>query len=175
MVVMNLARCAFEAGAWQGADFLEEVSQSLKLACSSLQALALRSSGVERARVAVLPAGLLPAIQTLFPEESLQSDRVRRTLLSLRALFDRHVRSTELRPEHSAPPHPGAAGARLAEQDGLSPESSYTVGWGLYQNSVAPSPVSFQTAPWLQFPAAAAQTDPSWMKRLSRRSDIAES
>ena len=166
--VINLARCATESGPWQIQEFMEEVSTSLQLACSAMEALLARGRGLEHARVSLLPAGLETALRTLLPEEALGGDRVRRTILSLRAMFDRHARACQLRPEHGSPPHPGPAGARLAQSDGRNPEASYAIGWALNLASGVPATTSFQTAPWLQFSAAAAVQDPSWLPRIPK-------
>jgi hypothetical protein len=170
--VINLARCAQEAGPWQTSEFMEDVAESLELACTSLEALLLRGRGTEHARVCLLPAGLDQALAQLLPDEALSGDRARRTILSLRAMFERHIRAAQLRPEHGAPPHPGPAGTRLAQRDGLNPDAGYAMGWALQLDSGVPASTSFQTAPWLQFPAAAAVQDTSWMQRIPKPLDI---
>ncbi len=168
VAVVNLARCAMETGPWQVQEFFDEVNRSLELACGAMESLLGRGRGLEHARVAVLPAGLETALRTLLPEEALGGDRVRRTILSLRAMFDRHMRAAQLRPEHGSPPHPGPAGARLAQCDGRNPEASYAIGWAIHLASGVPASTSFQTAPWLQFSAAAAVQDPSWLPRIPK-------
>lgn len=166
--VINLARCAMETGPWQIQEFMDHLTASLDQACGAMEALLARGRGMEHARVSLLPAGLETALRTLLPEEALGGDRVRRTILSLRALFDRHVRGAQMRPEHGSPPHPGPVGSRLAQCDGRNPEASYAIGWGLNLATGVPATVSFQTAPWLQFSAAAAVQDPSWLPRIPK-------
>jgi hypothetical protein len=168
IAVVNLARCAMETGPWQMQEFMDQVTTSLDLACGTMEALLSRGRGLEHARVVLLPVGLETALRTLLPEEALGGDRIRRTILSLRAMFDRHARAAQLRPEHGSPPHPGPAGARLAQCDGRNPEASYAIGWGLNLATGVPAATSFQTAPWLQFSAAAAVQDLSWLPRIPK-------
>jgi ATP cone domain-containing protein len=173
--VINLAHAALEAGPWQPAVFQNHVAEALELSCRALLALSERAHGSEHPRISLLPCGLEPAMRSLFPDEKLCGDRIRRQVLSLRGLFEKHARNTGMRLEHVSPPHPGSAGLRLAELDGLPPASTYTCGWTLSDQSEVPDGASFDTAPWLQFPGRAALQNRSWLNRLPRQTDAAES
>jgi len=171
--VVNLARAALEAGPLDVVNFQEEVIASLELACRSLVALAKRAGSSEHPKAVLLPGGLSAAMRTLFPDESPQSDRVRRLCLSLRACFENKAADAGLRVEHAAPPHAASIGLRLAELDGLPPERAYSCDWSLRSEDGLPAPSAFDSAPWLEFPAAAAWRQESWLRHLPQRSDLA--
>jgi ATP cone domain-containing protein len=173
--VINLAHAALEAGPWQPVVFQSQVAEALELSCRALLALSERAHGSEHPRISLLPCGLEPAMRSLFPDEKLSGDRIRRQVLSLRGLFEKHARSIGMRLDHVSPPHPGSAGMRLAELDGLPPASTYTCGWTLSTEGGVPDGASFDTAPWLQFPGLAALQNRSWLNRLPRQTDAAES
>lgn len=173
--VINLARAALEAGPWHAPEFQVELQESVDLACRSLQALAQRAGAPERPRVVLLPGGLPTALGTLMPGEAPGSDRMRRTVLSVRALFERGAQDAGLRLEHARPPHPGPTGMRLAELDGLPPERAYACDWSLRTDSGLPMTSAFDAAPWLEFPAAAALQSTQWLRHVPNPSDLAGS
>ncbi|MAW59438.1 MAG: hypothetical protein CMJ94_01240 [Planctomycetes bacterium] len=173
--VVNLARAALEAGSADGPAFREELEEAIDLACRSLQSLARRAGAEEHARVVLLPGGLPTALRTLFPSEQLAGDQVRRTVLGIRTLFERRAHEVGLRLVHTAPPHPGPTGMRLAELDGLPPERAYASDWSQRSADGLPALSAFDTAPWLEFPAAAALQEPTWQRFVPNPSDLAGS
>lgn len=160
--VINLGGPARLAGPGKAEQFLKGVRIQANVASKSLAALASRGLGRDYPRATLLPAGLVPALGHLFPGDSFASDRVRRLLLSLRQAMENGLRGAGLRPTDLAPPHSGTAGIRLSELEGIPPHEAYSCGWGLPVASGLPSPSSFDTAPWLEFPAAVVQDNPTW-------------
>jgi len=160
--VINLGGPARLAGPGKADQFLKGVRNQANLASQALAALASRGLGRDYPRATLLPAGLVPALENLFPGDSYSSDRVRRLLLSLRQAMESGLRGAGLRPTDLAPPHSGTAGIRLSELEGIPPHESYSCGWGLPMANGLPAASSFDTAPWLEFPASGVQNNPVW-------------
>lgn len=163
--VINLATAARMAGPWEELSFQQALADSLEHACQSLAALATRAQADAFPRVAILPAGLELAMEILYPDLSLRQARLRRTLLSLRDLFDRAPRRAGLRPDHFSPPHAEAAGARLADREGCSGTDTLQIGWCWSLESVEMVSLAMDTAPWLELPSAWVHGSP-WASRL---------
>ncbi|MCX8228841.1 MAG: hypothetical protein OTJ44_02710 [Planctomycetota bacterium] len=144
--------------------WIQSVQTASDLAAQSVAALCARGQGCGYPRATLFPVGLSSALQRLFPGDELRSDRVRRQLLSLRHIMEQSLRQAQLRSTPASPPHPGPVGIRLAELEGRPPHQAYSWGWSLPKDSGLPSVTSFDTSPWLEFPAAVAHADSSWIK-----------
>lgn len=158
VAAINLAAAAEAAGAWEEAVFHAAVRESLDVACRALNGLARRADAEARPLVQLLPAGLHAAAERLFPDAGVRAGRWRRYLLALRDAFERAPRRAGLRADHFAPPHPEAAGARLAERCGIEQPPALEIGWSPGCESVEMLSLSVQTAPWLEIPAETVRT-----------------
>jgi hypothetical protein len=163
--VINLAAAARRAGAWEDAAFHQAVSEGLEQASAALAALAARAQADAYPRVALLPAGLTQAMAILHPEAKARNRALRRNLLALRDAFDRVPRRHGLRPDAFSPPQPEAAGARLADREGIADVDALPIGWCFGLESVEMVGLALDTAPWLELPAAAVHTS-TWAARL---------
>lgn len=163
--VVNLAAVARAAGAWEELSFHQGLAESLEHACQALAALATRAQAEAFPRVVLLPAGLELALEILYPDPELRRARLRRTLLSLRDAFDRAPRRAGLRSEHFSPPLAEAAGARLADREGVAGTDALRIGWCWSLESVEMVALALDTAPWLELPSAWVHASP-WASRL---------
>lgn len=166
--VINLAAAARRAGAWQDAAFHQTVAEALEQASAAVAALAARAQADAYPRVALLPAGLTQALEILLPEAEARRRGLRRHLLALRDAFDRVPRRHGLRPDSFSPPQSEAAGARLADREGVEGVDALPIGWCFGLESVEMAGLAFDTAPWLELPAAEVHGAP-WAARLQAR------
>jgi hypothetical protein len=165
VAVINLAAAARQAGAWEELGFHQAVAESLDQATQAIRGLAERAQSGAHPRAAILPAGLETAASMLYPDAAVRAGRMRRFLLDLRDLFDRLPRRAGLRPEPFSPPHPEAAGARLAERAELAGTDALPLGWCWGLESVEMVGLVLDTAPWLELPAARLHASP-WASRF---------
>lgn len=165
VAVINLPVAAAVAGPWEEAMFHAAMRESLDEACRALALLARRADAALLPRVVLLPAGLAAAAAALFPDPALRLGRMRRFLLAVRDAFERAPRKAGLRAEHFAPPHLEAAAARLAERSGAEHAPPPEIGWSAGFGCVEMASLTFDTAPWLELPAAVASEHP-WLRRL---------
>jgi hypothetical protein len=163
--VINLPVLARAAGPWEELSFLQALGDSLEHACQALSTLAMRAQADAFPRVALLPAGLELAMEILYPDPELRRARLRRSLLSLRDLFDRAPRRAGLRTDHFSPPHAEAAGARLADREACAGTDALQIGWCWSLESVEMVSLALDTAPWLELPSAWVHGSP-WAGRL---------
>lgn len=166
--VVNLAPAAVQAGAFALDEFLRHSRERLTSAAEALQVLLQRAGATEGAAVALIPAGLDCALDVLLPDPALRRSRGKRLLLDLRPSFDRAARRAGLRLDDAFPPHPQAAGAHLAQRDGLSLCSAYSCGWWPGGEPAAGLPLALDAAPWLEG-AVEQFAVPSCLERLHGR------
>ncbi len=164
-LVLNLAAAARLAGPWEEGAFLQAVTERVGEAAAAVAALTARAQGEAYPRVALLPAGLVQALDLLYPDPAIRAGWLRRTLLALRDIFDRQPRRAGLRPNPFSPPQPEAAGARLADREAVAGTDALTIGWCCGLESVEMVALAIDTAPWLELPTAWVHASP-WASRL---------
>jgi len=100
-------------------------------------------------------------------------ERIDQLLEALHSAFTRAARRAGLRHLELAPPLVDGSGARLAASDAAADTGAYAVGWNPDPGSSRPPAVAFATAPWLEFPAAAALAVPGLLRSLPATGDAA--